>query len=101
MMLVYNHGKTRLQHPIVVEKNGNVQRQVGYFLNVKNGGTDLTANGLANNTNHLWKIKMLNYISLMNSSSDLEDIVHRFEEIYGRGLLPTDAKNLIRMKYLG
>ncbi len=101
IMIVYNHGKPRDEHPIVIQKDGSSLRQVGNFINVKGGGMDLTANGLANNINHLWKVKMLNYLALMEPTTDPNEIVLKFEAIYGRGHLPTDAKDLIRLKYLG
>lgn len=97
MMMVYRHGVTRASKPIV--KDG--RRQVGYFLPGKGGGVDLVANTLANDINLVWKVKMLNYIALMENTASADEVILKFESIYGRGLLPTDAKDMIRFNYIG
>ncbi|HXH32329.1 MAG TPA: hypothetical protein VNJ01_16130 [Bacteriovoracaceae bacterium] len=102
IMLAYRHGKTRAQQPIVKSGSGlGPLRQLGSFLPVKGGGVDLTANSFANNISMVWKIKILNYIALMENTDSVADVLAKFELIYGRGLLADDAKDLIRFNYIG
>lgn len=105
MMLVYRHGKTRASSPIVKTTGSgsskSVHRQIGYFLPGKGGGVDLTSNSMANNIVMPWRIKMLNYLALMEPSADVNEVILKFERIYGRGLLGEDAKDMIRFNYIG
>ena len=48
-----------------------------------------------------WRIKMLNYLALMEPSADVNEVILKFERIYGRGLLGEDAKDMIRFNYIG
>lgn len=101
IMLVYRHGATREERPIVKSNANGVQRQIGYFLPGKGGGVDLNANSIANDINLVWRIKMLNYLALMNPTNSASQITAQFEQIYGRITLPPDAKEMIRFLYLG
>ncbi|HXH32143.1 MAG TPA: hypothetical protein VNJ01_15165 [Bacteriovoracaceae bacterium] len=102
IMLSYRHGKTRVQQPIIKKDLANNSlRQVGHFLPGKGGGVALTANSMANDITMVWKIKMLNYIAMMENTTDLKLVTDKFEAIFGRGLLAADAASMIRFNYLG
>lgn len=105
IMMVYRHGKTRAADPIVKTIGAGTSkttlRQIGYFLPGKGGGVDLSSNSMANNIVMPWRIKMLNYLALMEPTNSPNDVILKFEKIYGRGLLGTDAKDMIRFNYIG
>lgn len=88
VLLVYKHNHNpSTQTSIVRQKNGTGRRQVGNF--VKNGGVNLNTI-IGNNTENLWKAIMINYLAAQGKEGE-------FENIFGRGSLPTGYESLIRL----
>ena len=86
LLLVYKHNHDGSS--LVRENADGPRRMVGNF--VKNGGVNLSTI-IGNNTENLWKAIMLNYLAAQGREGD-------FEDIFGRGSLPSDSDSLLRMK---
>lgn len=86
ILLIYKHDHDGTS--LVKENASGPRRQIGNF--VKNGGVNLNTI-IGNNTENLWKAIMLNYLAAQGKEGD-------FENIFGRGTLPSGYEDLIRLK---
>jgi len=86
MLIFYKHDHDGSS--LVKENSSGPRRQIGNFL--LNGGVDLST-VIGNSTDNLWKAIMLNYLAAQGREGE-------FEDIFGRGSLPSEYESLIRMK---